>query len=359
MKKNIMNLIKFIINFVFLFPILIIVNLYFPILNKYIKKFRVYKINNLTKEDEKKLNSSIAISEKNFKIEKDFIKKFNESLKPFIKKEKYIVQDIKTNEYNYLKLRYAFRIIEQAKEAIIKLEEVSKNNRKVSYYESGKNSNLDKLIEEYSKQLNEQEHKKLMLFMSKKEIRFKRVIAKLQKQKSLFFNFYLTLFTLNPMEELKIKKEDKEIFEMMKSLYNFYRVGHATNDQIYKSVTIQLFYFYRNDFEKEELKTYIGDLITSSFCLNYNYQNFNNIREQPPYIKNLIYNFPLFECNTEQENKQKKVIYSAFVLSNKIFPKYIPKFIRKYLFKKYITNLLSFYQQNDTLNFFGSLPIKK
>ena len=204
--------------------------------------------------------------------------------------------------------------------------------------------------------MNEQDYKKITLFIAKREIKFKRILVKMKKNHDLFFNFYLTVLTLNAFNNLRIKEDEKDAFNLLNKLFEFYRVGHATPNQIYKSVAIQIYNLYKNDFEDNELKKVIAKLITSTFNLNIDYRNFNNIEEQKPYIKNLIYEFPLFECNTKQSNKQFKEINRFFLSSNTIIPKHIPKFFIKKIINKYLQNLLNYYQNVDSQNFFGFCP---
>ena len=80
------------------------------------------------------------------------------------------------------------------------------------------------------------------------------------------------------------------------NIFDFYRVGHATDDQIYKSVAIQIYNIYKNEFTEKELQEdIISPIITSCFDLDKNYSNFNNIYIQEAYIKNLVYNFQMIK----------------------------------------------------------------
>lgn len=346
------------INLLIKLPILIIINIFFPILHKFIPKFKQYNIKNITTEQEQNMQKNINLLKNKYVI-KDYEEYFHEAIESLSKKEIIYIQNIKTNELHYLKLHYVFKIIDNAKQALSYLENVTKNDKKVSYYESGKKASLDDLYREYTSQLNEQDYKRITLLIAEKEIKFKRLLVKMKKDRDLFFNFYLTLLSLNSLDNLKVKEDEKDTFNLFKNLFEFYRVGHATPNQIYKSVAIQIYNLYKNDFEDNELKKIIAKLLTSTFNLNEDYKNFNNIEEQKPYIKNLIYQFPLFECNTKQSNKQFKEINRFLLTSNTIIPKHIPKFFRKKIINLYLQNLLKYYQIIDSLNFFGfNLKIK-
>lgn len=281
------------------------------------------------------------------------------AINELIQKETIYLKNINTNELKYQNISYIFNIIDSAKEAIEQLKKVSKDERKVAYYEKGKNSNLDKLVEEYTKMLKEQGYKNLFLTASKREVKLKRLIAKLKKNKSLFFNYYLLFYVTNPIDNFKFKKEEKEQFELVKNLFEFYRVGHATNPQIYKSIAIQIYELYKNQFEEKELQEIISTLITSCFDLDKTYTNFNEIGKQKVYVKNVVYNFPLFECDTKESNKQNQEVIRFFSYSNRIFPRFFPKIFKKKILHYYLDDACHFYHMMDSLNFFGFVPKKK
>jgi hypothetical protein len=348
-----------IINSFITYSILWLLNLFIPILNKFKPKFIRYSLNNVTLEHKELLQQIPNYYKAKFNIDNYFDEKYNKVFNQLIAKELVYIKDIKTNNYNYQTISYIFNIIESAKKAITELEEVSKDNRKIAYYEKNSSASLDDLVKEYTKLLEEQGYKKLSLTASKKEIRFKRLLAKLKRDKSLFFNFYLLIFSLNSLEELNVKKEEKDIFELLLNLFEFYRVGHATNQQIYKSVAIQIYDIYKNEFEEKELQEIISILITACFNLDENYSNFNKIGEQKVYIKNLVYNFPLFEHNTKLAKEQKKQIFRFLATTKNLFPIFIPNFLKRKYVHYYFNDLLEYYYKMDSLNFFGFSPKKK
>jgi hypothetical protein len=336
-----------------------LLNLFIPVLNKFKPKFIRYSLNNVTLEHKELLQQIPNYYKIKFNLDNYFDEKYNKIFNKLIEKELVYIKDVNSNIYNYQTISYIFNILESAKKAINELKEVSKDNRKIAYYEKNSSASLDDLVKEYTKLLDEQGYKKLSLIASKKEIRFKRLLAKLKRDKSLFFNFYLLMFSLNSLEEFNIKKEEKDIFQLLLNLFEFYRVGHATPQQIYKSVAIQIYDIYKNEFEEKELQEIISILITTCFNLDENYSNFNKIGEQEVYIKNLIYNFPLFECDTKLAKEQKKQIFRFFTTTKKIFPVFIPKFLKKKYVSFYFNDLLEYYYKMDSLNFSGFSPKKK
>ena len=338
-----------------IYPFVFIIRKFFPSLNKFIKKAKLIKIKYIKEEQKENIKNNLLQFENKYQI-KEYKQYFQDSIEKLSKKETHYFKNEVTNEYFYTKLHYIFRIIDKAKQAIIKLEEVNKDNRKIAYYESSKNASLDDLLNEYTAQLSEQDYKRITSTIGKREIKVKRLIARLRKTHTLFFNYYIVLLTFNWHQGFITDKEDQDAYFLFTNLFEFYRVGHATTNQIHKSVAIQIYNIYKDDFSENELKNIISKLISSSFDLNEDYQNFNNIVEQEPYLKNIIYDFPLFDSNTTLSNKQFKEINRFLVTSNLMFPKQFPRIIRRFYINLCLKNLLDYYQINDHLNFFGFKP---
>jgi hypothetical protein len=334
--------------------------LFYPISYKFKKKYNLYVLKTISNEHKEKLDNLINTYILKFNIDKYNFDNFKSAINKLIEKEDVYIENIQSKELNYLKISYIFHIINSAKVAILELKKVSKDERKIAYYENNKNSTLDNLVNEYTQMLKVQGYKKLYNLASKREIKFKRLLAKMKRDKSLFFNFYLLIFSLNDMDKLTKKEEDKNLIELILNLFEFYRVGHATEQQIYKSVVIQIFSIYENEFKEKELQEdIISPIITSCFNLDKNYSNFNNIGVQEVYIKNLIYNFPLFECDSKLQKEQKKEIFRFFNSTKNLFPRIFPRFLRRKFVNYYFQNLLEYYYKMDSLNFFGFVPKKK
>ena len=358
-----MNILLFpikLFNWLFNFIIILMINLFYPVISLLFNKYLQYSINNINEEDIDNINKTINDSINRLSIDKIYQYDFIKLIKILSKYEKSYIKEIKTNQLCYLQIRYVFRILELAQEAILKLNEVNSNNRKVSYYENTKSSSMDNLIEEYNIHLAKKGHEKISFKSAKKEIKFKRLLAKIKKNKTLFFNFYLTIFTLYPIDKktLKVKKDEEDIFELIQTMFEFYRVGHSTSKQIQKSVSIIIFNIYKKDIKESELKDIIGKIIDYTFNTDTPYKNFNNI-EQEPYIKNIVFNFPIFDCNTNLANKQNITMKRYLLSDNQYINKLIPKFIKKIFINKYIIKPLPFYLNNSLLTFFGIMQKKK
>lgn len=360
LKRFIIKRINLIAKNIFLKIFIRFVSLFYPISDKFKKRYNLYALKTISNEHKEELDNLVNKYIQELNINEDYVDTFKNTLNKLIEKEDVYIENIQSKELNYLKISYVFNIFNSAKVAISELKKVSKNERRIAYYENNKNSTLDNLVNEYTQMLKEQGYKKLYNLASKREIKFKRLLAKMKKNKSSFFNFYLLIFSLNDIDKLTKKEEDKNLIELLLNLFEFYRVGHATEPQIYKSIAIQIFSIYENEFEKKELQeNIISPIITSCFNLDKNYSNFNNIGVQEVYIKNLIYNFPLFECDSKLQKKQKKEIFRFFNSTKNLFPKIFPRFLRRKFANYYFRNLLEYYYKMDALNFFGFVPKKK
>lgn len=359
MKSNLIFLIQIIINITLVLPLFLIINFKYPIFKLLYGKFNVLNLSNVTPEHQTNIDQTIRNFAEDFQINIKDQERFFRLIQKFSKAENFYVYDISEKEYCYLRIRYIFHIIELAQYALLALKQVSKDNKKICYYENKKYSSIEELIEELQAKLDNQGHDKLYIKQARREIEFKRLIAKMKKHKRLFFNFYLTMFTLFPIENIrsKISNKDLDIFEFLIAVFDFYSVGHATPNQIYKSMAIQIYKYYGEQFPKNELETMIGELIDLCFQTDSPYANFNNI-DQEPYIKNLVAHFPLFECNNDLSNEQFKKAKRFFLAKNLLVPKFMPSFLKRFIINKYILKPLPYYHKYASLTFFGFMQRK-
>lgn len=360
MQKIVVILINVFGYIFFIIPIMFIGEFFYPIIDLLFGKSKRFHIDNASDEHKQQIKVCIESFANKFEIKEDDEKqKFYDAIEKLSKLDfsySYIVKD---KQYCYSIPRYVLHIIELGKDAIKALEKANQETS-ISYYEEGKNSTLDKLLAEYTKRLNEKSvKKKLHLKSSINEIKIKRLLAKMKKPNtSLFFNFYLTIFSLYSLNDLKVKKKDEDAFELAKDMLEFLSLGHATAGQIRKSVAIQIYYLYKEkNIKDDDLKDIISDLISMSFQTDEPYTNFNNIN-QSPYIKNLIGKFPLFECNNDEALKQYNKVKRIFIYKSPYFPRFFPLFFKKYLVNKFIHKPLPYYQKNSILTFFGLFPAK-
>ena len=333
---------------------------YFSIYDILYNKFRIANINNITQEEQHNIKETYKYFAEQFEIEELYKDQFFDTLEKLSLKDISYVEDIKTQQLSHLNIRYVFYIIQNAKDAIEEINKVNKDNKKVSYYENSKYSSLDKLINEFEQSLKVLGHHQLIFSSCKRIFKVRKIIAKLRKNNDLFFSYYLTMFAIYPFNRLKIKEDEKDIFEFVSNLFEFYSIGHATEGHIHKSVAIQIYYFYKdkNLFTHKELKDFISVLIDLCFKTSKEFKNFNNI-DQEPYIKTLVHKFPVFECNNDLSNKQLEVTRRFLYNKNLLLPKIFPKSTIQYLISKYIIKPISFYRYHSLLTFFGFMPRKK
>ncbi len=358
MKKIIYILIVFLTNILFVLPLFLILNLSYPVFKLLYNKFKLFSINHITPELKREMHSTIKSFSYRFQIEDK--QKFYDLIEKFIKYEQSYVYDMKNEHYCYQRIRYSFRIIELAQEGIYKLSQVNKDNKTIAFYENRKNSSIDELIKEFTLELEAKGHKKKHIRQAVNETKLKRLLSRMKKPNSkLFFNFYLTVLSLYSLDDLKArtKEKNRDALELAKSMFEFLSVGHATSNQINKSVAIQLYYYYKDAINKEELQKMIGELIDLCLHTETPYMNFNNI-DQEPYIKNIVDKFPIFECSNDLALKQNYKAKRFFIHKNPFLPSFLPLILKKYLINKFITKPIQYYQKNAVLTFFGFTPIK-
>lgn len=352
-------IVTIIVNIIFIFPFYTIINIKYPIFKLLYGKFKLFNLITVSPEHQDNINLTIRNFADDFQIDEEHQERFFKLIQKFAKVEQTYVYDILEKEYCYLRIRYIFHIIQLAQYALVALAQVTKDNKKVCYYENKKYSSIEELIEELQNKLDAKGHDQIHIKEARREVQIRRLLAKMKKYNRLFFNFYLTIFTLFPIENMRSKISQKymDIFNLMIALFDFYSVGHATPNQIYKSVAIQLYKYYLNDFTKEDLEKMIGELIELCFHLDKEYTNFNQI-DQEPYIKNLIGYFPLFECDNNQAKEQFVKVKRYFFAKNLILPRFFPASIRQWTVTKYIQKPLPYYQKYALLTFFGFMQKK-
>jgi hypothetical protein len=315
----------------------------------------------LTEDEQKTIEKSFQEMADQFHIEESYKNEFFEILEYFSQFEKNVIFDADKKNPIYTGISYIRYILILAQEALEKLEQINKDNKSIAYYEQNKSASIDDLIELYKKKLAAQGEHKISTIAAKNEIQLKKHLAKLKKHDTLFMNFYLMFYTLYPLKESDLKKEDQEYVELLQDLFEFFSTGHATREQIQKSVAIQTYDIYKvfiakknlpNKTTDTELQERIGKLIDLIFQTTKHFQNFNK-NEQEAYIKNIVYNFPVFDYDTKMTEKQIRRFKFYMIGKNAFVPKYIPKFFRRWILNKIVKTPLSFYRKSLTTILFG------
>ncbi len=346
----------------FLLPLLIIFGLIYPQFINLLFQNKYYRpVKESTDDEKRQIKDSWSDSAHQLHVPKEYHDDFTETLEYFSRFETNIIFDAEKSNPVYPSVYYILRQISLAQEAIKRLEQVTADEKKIAYYESNKNASLDTLIQHYLDKLDAKNEDKLSTRAAKNETRLRKYIVNLKKNDPLFINLYLALFTVYPIKDFERSNDEQDGLEFFEDLFEFFRIGHATPKQIHKSIAIEMYNIYKvhisdidlpNKTTETELKRQIGRLIDLTMHTDSAYKNFNNI-EQEPYIKNVVYDFPLFESDDRLGKRQIRRFKAYLVGKNIFIPKYIPRFLRKSVIDRFIKTPLSFYRVNAVITLFG------
>lgn len=353
-----MNFMKNIINRISLFILLFKTDMKkYPIFDIFLQSNSIYKINN-----QKNLSNLLTdtLSFKSFNV--DFFENKDELLKnftKFAKTEKVYIKNKHKKEKILPELSLVLQILIDARDAIEKLKLINKSNKKIAYYESSKNSNLDKLIEHFTKKLNLKGEDKISFEISKREIKLKRFIVRLKKRHPLFLNYQLVLFKSFDITKIKTSKNEQQLLNGLNQILEFFTLGHATEQQIYRSIAIQVYYLYINKLTHTDLIKIIGNIIDIVFETEYPYRNFEAFNQEQAFIKNRVANFILFDLNDEIKTQQAQKIHKYIEKNIIQQSRFYRLNFMKNLIHKMVYNPLHFTLYMEQIKTFGFTPIKK
>lgn len=359
---NFVNLLYFpfrLLNWLIRFMFLLLVEIFiYPINTHLFKMKQIKNVDQLTKDEKNQLEDCYENIYEKFNVEKGHKTGFLESLNYFASLDTRVIYDPKYDQLCPINLEYIFILFVQALEGLKLLDSVSKDDKSIAYYEAS--SKIDDLVKIYKDRLSAKNEQELLLKATKNEFRLKKWIAHMRKIHHLFFNMYLLFLTLFPPDKFKMNKKDRELLPLMINLFTFYRLGHATPKQIHKSMAIQIYKLYEkhDNVKIDQLKDRIGDLIDYVMHTDTPYKNFNDI-DQEPYIKNIVHDFLVFDCNTDTSRHQVKSFKRYFVSKNTLYPWWLPKVIRTIFFNKLLDEPLAMYRRMAFITFFGFLSKKK
>lgn len=232
------------------------------------------------------------------------------------------------NEYRIVdnKLRvYPFTflvatILSQGRKALDLLAEVDKDHKKVSYYENKKNASIDDLIDLLRKKLDAKNEHKISHPLARREIEIRLLLAIMKKRHPLHINFYLLLYADAKNDDyIPSSEHERSTIKVMDEIIEFFEVGHATSDMIYKSIAMQIFELFKNLIPASELKEIINRLIYYSFAKDY--KNFADFGKKSNYLKNIVGDFVVYDFDDEQTSKKKVRVAKILI---KDFKKTIP-----------------------------------
>lgn len=246
-------------------------------------------------------------------------------------------------------------ILAQGRKALDLLGEVNTNNKRIAYYEAGKNGKIDNLIELWTKRLEGENENKLSHPQSRREYEVKRMLAVMKKKHPEHINFFL----LHLIEQRNDEYFQKELYqgkikEVVEDILDFFEVGHATPDMIYKSMAMQIFELFKDIAQLSELKEIINRLIYYSFGKDY--KNFTDFGKKGNYLKNMVGEFAIFDFDDEKELRKKHRVGKIFIknikASNSLMndPKFDP------FTDMMATNPLYYRLSRLRVKYFGFLP---
>lgn len=246
-------------------------------------------------------------------------------------------------------------ILAQGRRALDLLNDVDTDNKRIAYYEAGKNGKLDKLIELWTKKLEGENENKLSHPQSRREIEVRRMLAVMKKRHPEYINFFLLHFIEQRNDESFQKQlHEGKIKEVVEDILDFFEVGHATPDMIYKSIAMQIFELFRNLIQISELKEIINRLIYYSFAKDY--KNFTDFGNKGNYLKNMVGEFAIFDFDNEKELRQKHRVGKIFVKNmKKAHPMMNDPQFASY-FDLIATNPLFYRLSRLKIKYFGFLP---
>lgn len=246
-------------------------------------------------------------------------------------------------------------LLYQARKALDALNAVDKDNKKIAYYESNKNSTLDKLIDHWTAMLDGQNENRLSLPQSRREIELRRMLAKMKKTKPDRINFYLLLYSdIRQDEFFQIRLKKDKIDVVINDILDFFEIGYATPDMIYKSLTIQIYELFKDLVPAKDLKEIIAQLIENSFAKEY--KNFSGFDKKIRYLKNVVGDFGVFDLDDAKNQRYRNRMGKLFIRNMVEFN----KFLKDPMFEKYIQQVSSnpLYLRHSRLytKYFGFLP---
>jgi hypothetical protein len=227
-------------------------------------------------------------------------------------------------------------VLSQARKALDMLAEINKDNKKIAYYENNKNSSLDKLIKHWTGMLDGKNENKLSHIQSRREIEVRRMLAQMKKRHPDHINFYLLLFAdIRNDEFFQAELKNDKLDHVINDILDFFEVGHATPDMIYKSLALQIYELYKGMIPIKELKEIIAKIIEYSFGKEY--QNFLDFDKKTIFLKNVVGDFGIFDLDDLQNQRYRNRIAKIFI---KNMMKSNP-FLKHSMYNKFFDNMRS------------------
>lgn len=297
-------------------------------------------------------------------IESDALVDSEENLNPINKIEN-LLKQLSSYETEYRLMPEKLRVypttflvtvvLSQARKALDMLAEINKDNKKIAYYENNKNSSLDKLIKHWSSMLDGKNENKLSHLQSRREIEARRMLAQMKKRHPDHINFYLLLFAdIRNDEFFQSELKSDRLDQVINDILDFFEVGHATPDMIYKSLALQIYELYKGVIPSKELKEIIANIIDYSFGKEY--QNFLDFDKKTIFLKNVVGDFGIFDLDDLQNQRYKNRIAKIFIKSMMKSNRFLKHSMYHQFFENMRSNPLYFRHLRLYTKYFGFLP---
>lgn len=246
-------------------------------------------------------------------------------------------------------------ILWQGRKALDLLSEVNKENKKIAYYESKKNASLDDLIDLWTKRLDGENENKLSHPQSRREIEVRRMLAKMKKKHPEHINFYLLLYSdVRHDEYFQTDLKKDRLDEVINDILDFFEVGHATPDMIYKSIALQIFELFKDIAPLKDLKEIIAGLIEKSF--DKEYKNFLGFGKKTVYLKNVVGDFGVFDLDDAKNQRYRNRISKIFMKNMMASSPFLKHSMYQNFFNMMRSNPLYFRLSRLYIKYFGFLP---
>jgi len=246
-------------------------------------------------------------------------------------------------------------ILSQGRKALDLLSEVDKEHKKIAYYENKKNASLDDLIDLWTKRLDGENENKLSHPQSRREIEVRRMLAMMKKKHPEHINFYLLLYSdIRHDEYFQTDLKKDRLDEVINDILDFFEVGHATPDMIYKSIALQIFELFKDIAPLKDLKEIIAGLIEKSFGKEY--KNFLGFDKKAVYLKNVVGDFGVFDLDDAKNQRYRNRIAKIFIKNIMASYSLLKHPMYQHFFSKMASNPLHFRFSRLYTKYFGLLP---
>lgn len=246
-------------------------------------------------------------------------------------------------------------ILAQGRKALDSLEAIDKDNKRIAYYESKKNASLDDLIDHWTKRLEAENENKVSHPQARREIEVRRMMARMKRKHPDYINFYLLLYSdIRHDEFFQNGLKEDNLDTVINDIIDFFEIGYATPEMIYKSIAIQLFEWYKGLVPARKLKEIIADLIYYSFGKEY--KNFSGFDKKAVYLKNVVGDFGIFDLDDAKNLRYMNRIAKLFIKEMKHSYPFLKQKMYDEQFELMSSNLLQYRFSRLYVKYFGLLP---